>query len=168
MSYCPTYRVLLGISHMTASPRPSRAFSAILSHSERSASMLLAPGRGICPPTGRGASRNGLYPSVWSRWGQTAPVVRASSRRFVVCCRHPGTGSRGLSRRMRSRMLRKSHRGTATSAIWKMTYRAWVTTLAPILISFSRNVVSDQCFTDRGETRDSHLLLRGGGKWEPR
>jgi hypothetical protein len=32
---------------------------------------------------------------------------------------------------MRSRMTRKSHRGTATSAIWKITYRECVTTFAP-------------------------------------
>ena len=40
--------------------------------------------------------------------------------------------------------------GTATSAIWKITYREWVTTFAPILINFYRSVVSDQCFTDLG------------------
>jgi hypothetical protein len=33
-------------------------------------------------------------------------------------------------------------RGTATSAIWKTTFFEWRTTLAPILINFSRNVVS--------------------------
>jgi len=37
---------------------------------------------------------------------------------------------------MRSRIAANSTRGTATSAIWKITYREWVTTLAPILISF--------------------------------
>ena len=58
-----------------------------------------------------------------------APVVSP-------CCPHPVTGSRGLSRRMRWRMARKSHRGTATSVIWKIKYRACVTTLAPILTSF--------------------------------
>jgi hypothetical protein len=34
-------------------------------------------------------------------------------------------------------------RGTATSAIWKVTYLPWLTTFAPILISFSRRLVSD-------------------------
>jgi hypothetical protein len=38
---------------------------------------------------------------------------------------------------MRSRMARKRHRGTATSAIWEITHRECVTTLAPILMSFS-------------------------------
>ena len=33
--------------------------------------------------------------------------------------------------------------GTATSANWNVTYRPWFTTLAPILTSFSRSVVSD-------------------------
>ena len=37
---------------------------------------------------------------------------------------HPGTVSGGLSRRIRSRMARKSHRGTATSAIWKITFKS--------------------------------------------
>jgi len=36
----------------------------------------------------------------------------------------------------------------ATSAIWKMTCREWVTTFAPILMSFSRIVVNDQCLMD--------------------
>ncbi len=43
--------------------------------------------------------------------------------------------------------------GTATSAIWKVTYLECQTTLAPILISFSRSVVTDQCFTDLGNAR---------------
>jgi len=35
----------------------------------------------------------------------------------------------------------------ATSAIWKIILREWRTTFAPILISFSRNVVNVQCRT---------------------
>ena len=42
------------------------------------------------------------------------------------------------------RMSRNNSRGTATSAIWKITCRECRTTFAPILISFSRNVVNDQ------------------------
>ncbi len=34
---------------------------------------------------------------------------------------------------------------TATSANWNVTYRPWLTTLAPIFTNFSRSVVSDQC-----------------------
>jgi hypothetical protein len=33
---------------------------------------------------------------------------------------------------------------TATFAIWKTIFREWRTTFAPILISFSRNVVNVQ------------------------
>ncbi len=51
---------------------------------------------------------------------------------------------------MRARIAAKNFRGTATSAIWKITYPECVTTLAPILISFSRSVVNDQCFTGEG------------------
>ena len=63
---------------------------------------------------------------------------------------YPGTGSRGPSRRMRSRTAANGQRGIAASAIWKITYRECVATLASILISFSRSVVGDRCFTGRG------------------
>jgi hypothetical protein len=47
-------------------------------------------------------------------------------------------------------------RGMATSAIWKTTQRPWLITFAPILISFSFKLVSDQSLTgsaaDRGTT----------------
>ena len=68
--------------------------------------------------------------------------------------RHPtdpvasGGGSR--RRAILRRIAANSLLGTATSAIWKITYRAWCTTFAPILISFSRNVVSDQWATGLG------------------
>jgi hypothetical protein len=42
------------------------------------------------------------------------------------------------------RMSTNIRRGTATSAIWKVTQRPWLTTYAPILISFSRRLVSDR------------------------
>ncbi len=38
----------------------------------------------------------------------------------------------------------------ATSAIWNATVRAWPTTFAPILISFSSSVVSDQSLIGSG------------------
>jgi hypothetical protein len=41
-------------------------------------------------------------------------------------------------------MARNNSCGIATAAIWKITSRAWRTTFALILISFSRNVVSVQ------------------------
>ena len=57
-------------------------------------------------------------------------------------------------------------RGTATSAIWNVTYPECVTTLAPILISFSRSVVNDQCFTDLGRRRPgSPATRRSAVRW---
>jgi len=53
---------------------------------------------------------------------------------------------------MRSRMAANRRRGIATSAVWKNTYRACAMTFAPILMSFSRSVVSAPCFTDRDHT----------------
>jgi hypothetical protein len=41
-------------------------------------------------------------------------------------------------------------RGTATSAIWKITEQLWRTTLAPIFTNRWRSVVSDHCLTDSG------------------
>jgi hypothetical protein len=38
----------------------------------------------------------------------------------------------------------------ATSAIWNATYRPWLTTFAPILISFSLRVVIDQSLIGSG------------------
>ena len=38
----------------------------------------------------------------------------------------------------------------ATSAIWKATVRPWLTTFAPILISFSFKLVSDQSLIGSG------------------
>ena len=51
-----------------------------------------------------------------------------------------GLGEIAANRRIRSRIARYNRRGTATSAIWKVTYLACRTTLAPILINFSRKV----------------------------
>jgi hypothetical protein len=65
---------------------------------------------------------------------------------------HPDTGVGNLSHPILSRMVRNNSREIATSAIWKITCRVWRTTFAPILISFSRNVVSVQCRTARGNT----------------
>ena len=48
------------------------------------------------------------------------------------------------NRRMAARMARTIGPVTATSANWKVMARAWRTTRAPILISFSCRLVSDQ------------------------
>jgi hypothetical protein len=56
----------------------------------------------------------------------------------------PANGGGNRSHPILSRIVRNNSRGIATSAIWKITCREWRTTFAPILIGFSRNVVSVQ------------------------
>ena len=51
---------------------------------------------------------------------------------------------------MSRRISANSILGTATSAIWKVTMRAWLTTFAPILITFSLRLVSDQSLIGSG------------------
>ena len=60
--------------------------------------------------------------------------------------RHVGAGF-GRRPSIIRRISANSRRGIATSASWNVTYRPWLTTLAPILISFPRGVVNDQCLT---------------------
>ena len=64
------------------------------------------------------------------------------------------------SRPIRSRIAANSWRGTATSANWKMMYLACATTLAPILTSFSRSVVSVQPWIGFGSTSCRRKLAR--------
>ncbi len=45
-------------------------------------------------------------------------------------------------------------RDTATSAIWNVTNRPWLTIFAPISTTFSRSVVSDQCSISCGKAND--------------
>src|SRR5262249_51232312 len=66
----------------------------------------------------------------------------------------------GHKRAIRSRIWANNCRGTATSASWKVTYLAWATTLAPILISFSRSVVSVQPWIGLGSTSWRRKLAR--------
>ena len=47
-------------------------------------------------------------------------------------------------------------RGKATSAVCKVMYRPWLTTLAPIFISFSRKLVRDYGSASRGHRQVSH------------
>ena len=49
-------------------------------------------------------------------------------------------------------------RGTATSAIWKDTYRPWLITFAPILISFSFRLVSDHDTDRLGHRQCAHEI----------
>jgi len=79
---------------------------------------------------------------------------------FARSCRHLGTGPGNRSRRIRSRIARNNPRGMATSAIWKITYRAVETTLAPILINFSQGVVKDQCLMVLGRASLHRKLPR--------
>ena len=44
--------------------------------------------------------------------------------------------------------------GMAISASWKVIWRPWRTTLAPIFISFSRSVQSAQCSISCGKVND--------------
>ena len=59
-------------------------------------------------------------------------------------------GGGNASRSIRSRIAANKFRVTATSASWNVTYFECRVTFAPILTSFSRRVVSDQCFTSWG------------------
>ncbi len=61
---------------------------------------------------------------------------------------------------IRLRIAENKFRVTATSANWNVTYRECRVTLAPILTSFSRNVVSDQCFTSQDKARRRRKLAR--------
>jgi hypothetical protein len=50
---------------------------------------------------------------------------------------HAGAGG-ARKRAIKDRISANICRGAATSAIWKVTYLPWLTTFAPILMSFSR------------------------------
>ncbi len=60
-----------------------------------------------------------------------------------IKARHGGKGAGRISS-IRLGIFRNSSLGTTTSANWNVTYRPWLTTLAPIFTNFSRSVVSDQ------------------------
>ena len=75
------------------------------------------------------------------------------------------SGYVGAGLRRRSSISRKitwnKLLGTATSAGWKVTQRPCPTTLAPIFISFSRNVVINQCLISM---HSSNVRLRCIGR----
>jgi len=77
-----------------------------------------------------------------------------------VCCPSayayaPATDGGGIaSRLIRFRIAANNARGTATSANWKATYFECCVTFAPILISFSRRVVSVQWLGPLSEWHD--------------
>ena len=71
-------------------------------------------------------------PWLGATWPNMSLVLHAAPRPLTICqvgvvdFVHPALASTGSnrSRRMRSRIARNNWRGTATSAIWNVTYRA--------------------------------------------
>ena len=121
--------------------------------------------RRIGSPTGGFASGNGLgeasrgekrrFRGPSDRFGGRGDTLTsAASRRWLgwqtVGTRHIGDAldDSAASRLIRSRIARYSRHETATSAIWNVTYLACRTTLAPILINFSRKVVIVHVFIE--------------------
>jgi hypothetical protein len=104
------------------------------------------PGQPFCP---RSVDSHSVAPSAFV--GLSPPALG-----------HIGAALGGIAanRRIRSRIVRYRPWGTATSASWNVTYRAWCTILLPILTSLSRNVVSVQCFTLGGSANRLRKLLR--------
>src|SRR5208282_1341269 len=89
----------------------------------------------------RGATRNPSY-RVAGRWSPLDRLHRGAP------LPDPGplhAGAGGVrNRAMSMRISLNICPDTATSAIWNATWRPWLTTLAPILIGFSRRLVSDR------------------------
>ena len=87
---------------------------------------------------------------IWSfclEFGRTPPVgcCGMDSDRTL----HAGAGGgSGRSSAIRRKISWNICRGMATSAIWKATKRPWLTPFAPILISVSLRLVSDQSLTE--------------------
>jgi len=91
----------------------------------------------------------------WRLFGAPEPenadlmLIRTQfSHRFaterVAVASHGATGAGDeRSFAINANMFANRWRGMATSAIWNATYRPWLTTFAPILISFSRSVVNE-------------------------
>ena len=103
--------------------------------------------------------KKGSFEARSGRFGGCGDTLTsAASRRWLgwqtVGTRHIGDAldDSAASRLIRSRIARyppAADRGTATSAIWKVTYLACRTTLAPILISFSRKVFIELTIGDQ-------------------
>ena len=109
---------------MDSCPRPPWAFSMILSRLRTFHELFSGSARVYLPALGQELCPERPSSGRLGRSRAEESASPPSSRHFVGCYSHVGTGSRGLSRRMRSRMARRSHRGTGTCAIWKITYRA--------------------------------------------
>jgi hypothetical protein len=103
-------------------------------------------------------------------FSDSAPAVGGLSPHSTAFIRsvaafYPGirpttTGGGIASRAMRSRIAANKFRVTATSASWNVTYFECRVTFAPVLMSFSRSVVSDQCRTGFGNASRRRKLPR--------
>tara|TARA_B110001450_G_scaffold254375_1_gene279595 strand:+ start:169 stop:552 length:384 start_codon:yes stop_codon:yes gene_type:complete len=112
---------------------------------------------GLCVAGGRESARG------WTDWAESSqhpglaaqffsaangPVLSLSFSLGLDRGHAPGGGAR--NRRIAARMARTMGPVTATSANWKVMARAWRTTRAPILISLSWRLVSDQSAISSG------------------
>jgi len=94
-------------------------------------------------------------------WHVGSPWILCSSVNETAYSAWPVTiGGGNASRSIRSRIAANNFRVIATSASWNVTYLAWRVTIAPILISFSRSVVNDQCRTGFGKASRRKKLPR--------
>jgi len=100
--------------------------------------------------------KKGSFEARSGRFGGCGDTLTsAASRRWLgwqtVGTRHIGDAldDSAASRLIRSRIARYSRHETATSAIWNVTYLVCRTTLAPILISFSRKVFIELTIGDQ-------------------
>src|SRR5208283_3991324 len=143
---------------MVSSPRPAWAFFVILLLFHLFARTFFQP-----------------VPLILWHWAVSMPLLAPNAHflpdaktplpcvvfmRWLSLFLHPDGAVANLSRPILSRMARNNSRGTATSAIWKTIFPEWRTTFAPILISFSRNVVNVQCRTACGSTAWRRKLPR--------
>ena len=113
------------------------SFSSLIYHLFSSHSLfppLLERFVGIC------ASQN----AIAACRDDTSSVVCAVLMQFISSLPYPDATTGILRLSIFSRIARNNSLGIATSAIWKITCREWCTPFAPILMSFSRNVVNDQ------------------------
>ena len=87
-----------------------------------------------------GRSHHLIFLGIWAQSSCLVPLERMTMGRP-----HAGAGGGfGRSSAISRKISWNNCRGMATSAIWKAMLRPWLTTFAPILISFSFRLVSDQ------------------------
>lgn len=110
--------LLTGISRMASGRGPPSASASILPPIARPASACPARREDRPAVLAHNFAPRALTRGVCCRSGQTVSVTSALRGCLDGSHRHPGTVSGRRSRRIRSRITRKSLRGTATSAIW--------------------------------------------------